>query len=700
MVLESLFSNGYKEPSSIRFPQGQQFNALQNGKIMENKDRADRLLDPNGFSTADTILGQRALGGATINMEMNQSIIEGFDTNIQKSHIAQQNQSDKATRLSLSNEATEQTSQYENAIGSLINASKAFAEAPPDKHPPTNSYIAQSVPNPTAANGSTAVGKDYVPVSKSGLGNAAPASGDVTCAGSDVNGCATMCQARTFDEGGIGFVIRQDTHGNTCTPIIQQTEFDNLREYMSKNSQKLSIPGGSWLESIVPGSQPQMKGNILVAQLRDANGQGKTARVRVTDPNAIYSNINGAFRQDLNGDAGFGAINITNDPPGLKSKMIEGNTLIMTTNDGVTYSAEVESGDIVTFQPAASKVACSYDTQCKAAGLPTWVDGVPRPNAFHCPGINDHCFDPSTGKYAEVGQLVVKKSTSPSIDPMSERHLYSVNYSVGGNGVSGASSHIDTNSLGGIYYIDADGQSPYTGNVNWNTASYASVGNFRTDGGMSNNQAATSSACESACNSSESCKGYTFTNAGVDPTTGQGTPASCYIMGENDWPKNPRTYDVNSEMMMRLPEINNTGPGCPKNVLVDAASTLNGKRRIQAPKGCGIAGVIGQYEDKIKGKNQQLMKTQGVMLDTMYGLLNNDAVLQNKLASSLDQMKDDIYEYENVNKDAQSAAQGLTQATARSEDTKVQLMSDNYHYLLWSILAIALVLGGIKASRN
>ena len=127
--LDSLFSNEREDPPSINFPQGQQFNALQRGKMMEHQARADRLIDPNGFSVEHTLHGQRALSGTSFNMDANQTLIEGFDTtsNVQKAHtaIAEKNSRDKATRTSLSGEAKKQAGQYADAVGDLISASRA-----------------------------------------------------------------------------------------------------------------------------------------------------------------------------------------------------------------------------------------------------------------------------------------------------------------------------------------------------------------------------------------------------------------------------------------------------------------------------------------------------------------------------------------------------------------------------------------------
>lgn len=154
-------------------------------------------------------------------------------------------------------------------------------------------------------------------------------------------------------------------------------------------------------------------------------------------------------------------------------------------------------------------------------------------------------------------------------------------------------------------------------------------------------------------------------------------------------------------MMMKLPSLSNTAPGCPKNVLINTTSSLSGKKQIEPPtNGCGLAKIIIENDDAIQAKNKQLMEAQNTVQNAMYGLIDDETALQNKLSNNLDQMNADLSEYGDVNNKYREISQELVQAKAMSEDTKLQLVSDNYNYLLWSILAIALVIGGIRASRN
>ena len=128
--INSLFSNDEQKPVSMTFPQGIEFNALQHGKVMDNQARADRLIDPNGFSTEHTLYGQQALDGKTINMETNLKVIEGFDTksNIQKASTAinKKNIDDKIKRETISEDATKIAKSYNDSMDGLLKTTTDF----------------------------------------------------------------------------------------------------------------------------------------------------------------------------------------------------------------------------------------------------------------------------------------------------------------------------------------------------------------------------------------------------------------------------------------------------------------------------------------------------------------------------------------------------------------------------------------------
>ena len=46
-----------------------------------------------------------------------------------------------------------------------------------------------------------------------------------------------------------------------------------------------------------------------------------------------------------------------------------------------------------------------------------------------------------------------------------------------------------------------------------------------------------------------------------------------------------------------------------------------------------------------------------------------------------------------------NADKQLTHTTAVGQDTNLNMISENYHYLLWTILAIIIIIGSIRATR-
>jgi len=572
---------------------------------------------------------------------------------------------------------------YEVAVAEMVNAARAFVQAPP-KDAPHNTYIAQSVPDPTAAGGRDAIGHDYVALPASGLPRVAPFGFRCEIL-HDPSECVEACQARAFDVGGLGFSVERNPQNGdaVCTPITTAAGLSDIRKAVASTPQHPALPGGSWKASIAPGSTPRMEGDVLVAQLRAENGDTQTARTRVTDPKATYSNYNGTFRQDLNGDAGLAAITIAEPPPGLKNVTLNANLLVMSTDDGKSYSATVEPGDVVKFQPAKTRVACSSDAECKAAGLPTWVDGVARPGAYHCPGPGDHCFDPSSGQYAEVGQLTVTHGHEPALEAQLERTSYSLNYE---------RKPIDTKILGRVDYVDSVGSAPIPDRqLSWDGQSYKSVGPFRPVTGTASGSR-TQISCENACSASQTCRGYSFIDAS------EAREAECYPLSSADWPHGARVYDKDAKMMVKLPRVNGLGPGCPLRTTVGAASEANPERVTRIPaQGCGVPGILAEHSAAVEAAGARFGAAERSEAQGISEALKKDDSLRSRMALAATRTKAQLDKREQATRVVKRDEEQAFQARARAGSAALQARSDGARYLLWAGIAAGIVAAGAAA---
>ena len=669
MVLSELtdyfFSNDQEEPTKISFPQGAEFIKLQKGKIMRYEDHANRLIDPNGFSTDHTLYGQRALGGTSFNMDSNLKLIEGFNTastigsGSKRSDVAQQNIDDKQTRQKLTKKAEHDAIAYKTSVNELVDAAKQWGEKTHGQLP-TLTYVAQSIQNPLGSHGSSKIGQGYIRT-KSKLGNGAPAEGTagITCAAVDA-ACVRKCQVRTYDDGGVGFTLDKDPDNNvvTCSPIMKPTELTTLTTQIQKaeTEQLKNFPKGEWINGVQPGTVPVLEGQVLYAMLetKDSSpGHYVPARVVLPSqdpPTFKYSNNDGKFRLVLTGSDALSYIDGPWKEKGITDPAINANIL------QATYKGQ-----------AMASVAVDVDD---------YVD------------IKD-------------GKFIVTQANPPSIPAPSEQYVYRVNY--GGAATGTPNRPINKSLMGTLHYVDTTGIASLNDAVttDWKTGRYNQIGNYNIPGGGGSpvDSGSTSSDCQKKCTNKDGCRGYVFGKATTENKIT--SPPTCYLMTDKDWPNAARIYDKNYQMSLQVPQIANMPTGCPTNVLVDSAASLQDKNTSDFPtQGCGVGKILADKEKKIKTKNQQLGDTQTRITQEMLGLVQDDNTLQKELSSSLDKLKSGLSEYQDINDKARSASGNLTHADATSEDTKLQLISENYHYLIWSILAIALVIGGIRASRN
>lgn len=97
---------------------------------------------------------------------------------------------------------------------------------------------------------------------------------------------------------------------------------------------------------------------------------------------------------------------------------------------------------------------------------------------------------------------------------------------------------------------------------------------------------------------------------------------------------------------------------------------------------------------------QELSVVKDQLSQKLSDLSQEDARLIASLGYNIDKLEKDLHQYDKVRSDTLSAKAGFQNASGMKDDSELQMVSDNYHYLMWSILAILIVAGGIKATRQ
>ena len=70
------------------------------------------------------------------------------------------------------------------------------------------------------------------------------------------------------------------------------------------------------------------------------------------------------------------------------------------------------------------------------------------------------------------------------------------------------------------------------------------------------------------------------------------------------------------------------------------------------------------------------------------------------MRKQINTMRTGIKDYTNIRANLGNVKDTLTNVAALEKDTDLTLISNNYKYIIWSILAIIFVITGIKISRK
>lgn len=252
---------------------------------------------------------------------------------------------------------------------------------------------------------------------------------------------------------------------------------------------------------------------------------------------------------------------------------------------------------------------------------------------------------------------------------------------------------INTKNLGKIGYVGDNGEiREYPQNMVSNSNSYYSMGQYTNNGNdIDTLKNVSAQVCQDKCNSNTKCAGYVFdTNGGVCKTKNYGM-----------FPFSNRVPSETAELYVRGKSVANNA-SCTKKV--DMSSALEWELlppgiKMSPSTLCGL-GLITQNEIKaLEEANQDLRGITGTLESKLRDLTKEDAQLVSSLGYNVDKLQKDLKSYNNTDKRSKHYVKQAHHADAMNDDATMNMISENYHYLLWTILAIIIIIGGIKATR-
>lgn len=252
---------------------------------------------------------------------------------------------------------------------------------------------------------------------------------------------------------------------------------------------------------------------------------------------------------------------------------------------------------------------------------------------------------------------------------------------------------ININNLGKIGYVnDSSELREYPSNMVSYSNNYSSMGkynNFGNDISKSTNM--TAQACQDKCNSDATCAGYVFdSNGGI-----------CNTKSAGMFPFSNRTPSETAELYVRGKGVANSA-SCAKNVDVSTAlewELLPPGEKMSPDTLCGLGLITENDRASLDEANKELRGITGILENKLRNLSKEDAQLVKSLGYNVNKLQSDLKSYNMVDKKARHHDSQFSLAAAMNEDAESNLKSENFHYLLWSILAILIIIGGIRVAR-
>jgi hypothetical protein len=248
--------------------------------------------------------------------------------------------------------------------------------------------------------------------------------------------------------------------------------------------------------------------------------------------------------------------------------------------------------------------------------------------------------------------------------------------------------------LGKIGYVDEDGIiHQYPDELLQKNDKFFNIGKYSNDG---NNiqiiENSNKTDCEKMCRERSDCAGYVFKNSNNE----------CQLKNSNIFPKSSRMIDESSELYIRGNNVlNNTS--CSKvvnNIESSIWELSNIGDKMSMDTLCNLGAFTEEDKKDLENSNNTLLESVNELYNRIIGetrsstLINSDLEKNRQTLDSLNKMND------SVKKNINSKLDETIQFKAMKDDSKTRLISENFNYMLWSILAISIIGYVIKKNRE
>ncbi|MEX0595190.1 MAG: GLEYA domain-containing protein, partial [Candidatus Paceibacterota bacterium] len=249
---------------------------------------------------------------------------------------------------------------------------------------------------------------------------------------------------------------------------------------------------------------------------------------------------------------------------------------------------------------------------------------------------------------------------------------------------------VGNDNIGKVGYVTSDNKlKEYPSELIKKSNKYIEIGNFTNPGNdIKTINVKTADECMTGCNETDGCDGFVFNPTGT-----------CSFKNSNMYPKTARIKSSGGDVLYKRTVDVKNNSSCSKNVTPISGSLWSNYIKdgsMTEDVLCNLGDYTKAQQEKVEVARKDLHTTVNEIHNKLNKLDENDKKLLNKYGLNQKKIEKDISMFNLANKQNKTMDHELTTLQGMQYNSETELISENYKNIVWSILAIVLVIGSIK----
>ena len=176
---------------------------------------------------------------------------------------------------------------------------------------------------------------------------------------------------------------------------------------------------------------------------------------------------------------------------------------------------------------------------------------------------------------------------------------------------------------------------------------------------------------------------------------------TCWLKNSDMFPKGLRQAENDLELYTRSKIVKNNN-SCNKTIESTSAANWElfpiGEKMTMSTL-CSLGAITEQERRELEAKHATLSGVAGLLGDKLKGLTNEKRKLDSSMQTNVNKLQTDIGSYSDVWEKSDHHEANADNIDGMLTDTDLNMISQNYKHILWTILALLFIMGGIKMTR-